>query len=68
MILKGWKTRIFAAANFLSGALMVLEPSTVTALTSDDAATRRFGFIMMLQGVMVYTLRQITTTAPGKSE
>lgn len=60
MILNGWKTRIATAANFLTGLLMTADPSVLQAVSSDDAATRRFGFIMMGQGVLFFTLRQVT--------
>lgn len=65
--MKGWRTRIFAFAQILVGALAVVEPSVLKAIMSDDATTRRIGFIMLAQGVITYVLRQVTTTPPGKS-
>lgn len=63
--LKGWRTRLYALANVFAGAIMAIEPSTLQAITSDDAAVRRFGYVIIAQGVIAWALRQVTTTPPG---
>lgn len=64
--LKGWRTRLYAFLNVAAGAIMAIEPSTLQAITSDDAAVRRFGYVIIAQGVIAWVLRQITTTPPGE--
>lgn len=64
--LKGWRTRLYALLNVLTGAIMAVEPSTLQAVTSDDAAVRRFGYVLIAQGAITWALRQVTTTPPGE--
>lgn len=64
--LKGWRTRLVAAAHILTGAIMVVDPSMIRSITSDDPATRHFGYVVIGQGIIIFLLRQVTTTPPGK--
>lgn len=64
--LKGWRTRVVALAHILIGAVAEIVPNTLQMVVSDTALTRRIGWILIGQGVLIYYLRQITTTPPGK--
>lgn len=63
--LKGNRTRIIAAVHIFYGALLMITPDQIASITSDSAEKRRLGYFMIGQGVMLYLLRQITTTPPG---
>lgn len=62
--LKGWRTRLFATATFLLGAVEVLNPQTVANVLPPDSR----GYVLIAFALITYLLRQITTTPPGKSK
>ena len=65
-LLKGWRTRLFAGAHLLQGAVMTVTPDLFQMISSDSPAVRKAGIWMIGQGVIIYVLRQITTTPPGE--
>lgn len=64
-ILKGWRTRIYAALQFVPGLVVAIEPNVLQAVSSDQPSIRHFGYLLMGQGTVSYVLRQLTNTAAG---
>jgi len=62
--LKGFRTRIFSVAVFVLGALELLSPDMLsTALGLGD---RGHAIVFIAISVLIFVLRQLTTTPPGK--
>ncbi len=65
-IFKGWRTRAVALAHIALGALMTIDPHMLQLISSAIPAERRYGAVLAGQGVLIWALRQITTTPPGQ--
>jgi hypothetical protein len=59
--LKGWRTRIFAAAVGLLGILDTLDPYMISSIVG----YRWQGLVVLGIGLLTYVLREMTDTAPG---
>jgi hypothetical protein len=59
--LRGWRTRIFAAAVFLLGIVDTIDPYMISSLFG----YKYQGLVIMALGMMTWGLREITSTPPG---
>ena len=64
--LKGYRTRVVAFLHVLQGAIMTVTPDLFQMISSDTPAVRKAGYFMIGQGAIIFLLRQVTTTPPGK--
>ena len=62
--IKGWRTRFFAGLIVLVGVLELYAPGMWAALLPKEWQ----GIATIGIGVIIYLLRQITTTPPGKAD
>ncbi len=62
-MMKGWRTRIVAALVVIVGALELYAPGMWAAVFPAQYQ----GIATIGVGILIYLLRQITTTPPGKS-
>ena len=63
-ILKGWRTRLLAVGVSVLGMLELFAPNVWATLLPKQWQ----GWSLIAIAVAIYWLRQITTTAAGKSE
>lgn len=63
--MKGWRTRIFSLAVALLGLLEYLDPNMIADAFGGQ---NNRGLVLLGIAATIFVLRQITTTAPGRSD